>query len=126
MKQIFAAFFFFFFIITCHSQTNDSIIIRKFFNEALSDNTAYENLEYLCTRIGGRICGSPQAENAVQWTKSVLDGMDLDTVFLQGCMVRHWVRGEEEVVIVNVDKAIGNRQKAIEEGQPVTGLKLNA
>ena len=89
MRRIIAAFFSVFFIFTCHSQTNDSIVIRKFFNEALSDNTAYKDLEYLCTRIGGRICGSPQAEKAVQWTRLVLDRMDLDTVFLQECMVRH-------------------------------------
>jgi carboxypeptidase Q len=91
-------------IFTCFSQESDSIILRKIFNEALSDTTAYRNLEYLCTKIGGRLCGSPQAEKAVQWTKEVLDGMNLDTVFLQECKVRHWVRGEDESVIINPDR----------------------
>jgi len=82
-------------------------MIHRIFSEALSNNTAYKNLEYLCTKIGGRICGSPQSEEAVRWAKKTLDGMNLDTVFLQDLRVRHWVRGSQEVVIVNPGKKTG-------------------
>ena len=124
MIRTIIVFYFFFTFFICHSQTNDSVVIRKLFNEALSDHTSYKNLEFLCTRIGGRICGSPQAEKAVQWTKEVLDGMDLDTVFLQECKVRYWVRGETEEVIVNPGKKSSIRLNACAVGGTVgTGEK---
>ncbi|HTX89364.1 MAG TPA: M20/M25/M40 family metallo-hydrolase [Bacteroidales bacterium] len=83
------------------AQNTDSVMIRKIYTEALTDTTSYHNLRYLCTRIGGRICGSPEAEQAVSWSKNLLEQMGLDTVYLQKCMVKHWVRGKEETVQVN-------------------------
>jgi carboxypeptidase Q len=44
----------------------------------------------------GRLCGSPQATKAVEWAKSVLLKMSLDTVYTQKVMVHHWERGEKE------------------------------
>ncbi len=79
-----------------YSQNVDSLIINKFFSEALSDYNAYENLRYLCKYIGGRICGSTQADYAVEWVKSVLESMKLDSVYLQELKVRNWKRGEKE------------------------------
>jgi Zn-dependent M28 family amino/carboxypeptidase len=109
---------------TCISQNQDSLAIRKIFTEALTDNTAYKNLEYLCTRIGGRLCGSPQAAKAVEWAKHVLDGMDLDTVYLQETSVRHWVRGEKEIAIVNRNKASAYNLQACALGGSIgTGEK---
>jgi hypothetical protein len=78
------------------SQANDSLLIRRIYTEALSKPVAYHNLDYLCNKIGGRLCGSSQAEKAVQWTQKVLNGMGLDTVYLQPVMVGHWERGEKE------------------------------
>jgi carboxypeptidase Q len=77
-------------------QENDSLVIRKLFTEALTNNTAYNNLDYLCNKIGGRICGSPQAAAAIEWAKQLLEGMGLDTVYLQECKVACWKRGEPE------------------------------
>jgi hypothetical protein len=86
---------------TTLAQKEDSLVIRKIFTEAMSDTTAYHNLRSLCAGIGGRLCGSPQAEKAVQWSKSTLDAMGLDTVWLQECKVRHWERGNTEELLVN-------------------------
>jgi len=100
------------------------LAIRQIFTEALTDNTAYKNLEFLCTRIGGRLCGSPQAAKAVEWAKHVMDGMGLDTVYLQETSVRHWVRGEKEVAIVNRDKASAYKLQACALGGSIgTGEK---
>ncbi|MEI7662341.1 MAG: M20/M25/M40 family metallo-hydrolase [Bacteroidota bacterium] len=93
--------FFLFFGNIILAQKEDSLVIRKIFTETISDTTAYHNLRYLCTRIGGRLCGSPQAEKAVQWSKTTLDAMGLDTVWLQECKVRHWERGNTEELVVN-------------------------
>ncbi|MCX6249292.1 MAG: M20/M25/M40 family metallo-hydrolase [Bacteroidetes bacterium] len=105
---------FFLFVVVCllfpiqpaSAQNQDSLIIRKIYSEALSNPVAYKNLEYLCTKIGGRICGSPQAEKAVFWVKGVLDKMGLDTVFLQEMKVVHWVRGKQETAY-SVSKKTG-------------------
>ncbi len=77
-------------------QKTDSIVIKKIFNEALSNDIAYKNLEYLCKKIGARICGSPQAAAAVEWTKQLLQNMDLDNVYIEELWVHRWDRGEKE------------------------------
>jgi len=90
------------------AQTNppdDAFFIRKIYDTALTEGRSYPWLEFLCTRIGARLAGSPQAAAAVEYTRQMLDTMKLDSVWLQPCMVPHWVRGEpEEVKIVSSRK----------------------
>jgi len=91
--------------VLCHPpSTPDSLPIRQIYTEALSKRIAFGNLETLCTKIGGRLCGSPQAAEAVQWAEKVLKGMDLDTVYLQPVKVEHWERGEGETARVTSSK----------------------
>ncbi len=78
------------------AQTNDSLAIRKISNEILAKGTAYENLRFLCKQVGPRLSGSPQAQMAVEATYKMLKDAGADTVYLQPCMVPHWVRGEKE------------------------------
>jgi carboxypeptidase Q len=87
------------------AQNNDSLTIRKIFTEALSNPVAYHNLDYLCNKIGGRLCGSPEAERAVRWAERLLVEMKPDTVFLQPVTVEHWERGEKEIARVISSKA---------------------
>lgn len=84
------------------AQNNDSIMIRKIYDEVLTHGECYQNLAYLCANIGGRLSGSPQAEKAVSWGKSVMEGLNIDKVELQSVIVPHWVRGEkEQAYIIN-------------------------
>ena len=76
----------------------DAFFIRKIFDTALTQGSCYDWLDYLTSRIGGRLSGSPQAAAAVEYTRQMLDSLQLDTVWLQPCQVPHWVRGEPEVV----------------------------
>jgi carboxypeptidase Q len=78
------------------SQNQDSVTLRKLYDFYLTKSKCYSNLEYLTTKIGGRISGSPQAEKAVQWAKKAMYAAGADTVILQPCMVPHWVRGQKE------------------------------
>jgi carboxypeptidase Q len=71
-------------------------IIRSIFDEALTDRTAYDNLEYLCKHTKGRIAGSPTAEKAVEFLRQALLNAGADTVWLQKVPVPHWVRGKEK------------------------------
>lgn len=57
---------------------------------------AYSNLDYLSNKIGARLSGSPQAAEAVKWAFDAMKAAGADTVYLQECMVPHWVRGEKE------------------------------
>ena len=47
-------------------------VLTSVFDEALTDRTAYNNLEYLCKNTKGRIAGSPAAEKAVEFTRQAL------------------------------------------------------
>ncbi|SNC63840.1 Peptidase family M28 [Hymenobacter gelipurpurascens] len=85
----------------------DSVNIRKIYDEALARGQSYENLRELTGRIGGRLSGSPQAEQAVQWGKTTMEKMGLDRVYLQEVMVPHWVRGAKEKAQVRGAKGKG-------------------
>lgn len=109
------------------AQSSDSAVIKSIFNEALTDNTAYKNLEYLCTEIGGRLCGSPQAAAAVAWSGEVMKKMNTDSVYLQKVMVHHWYRGEKETaeIVSSVNGSKDVRVCALGEsiGTPESGIR---
>jgi hypothetical protein len=88
----------FFALFTQHfsAQNKDSLMLRKIYDYYLLKSKCYSNLEFLSTKIGGRLSGSPQAEQAVYWAKKAMYEAGADTVILQACMVPHWVRGEKE------------------------------
>jgi hypothetical protein len=75
---------------------NDSTVIRKIYNEALTNGQAYENLRGLCEKAPKRLSGSAGAQKGVDYMKSVMDKCGFDKVWLQPCMVPHWERGAPE------------------------------
>jgi carboxypeptidase Q len=81
---------------TLTAQTDDSSVIKKITNEVLANGKAYENLRYICKKIGPRLSGSANAQKAVEATANMLKKAGADTVYLQACMVPHWVRGAKE------------------------------
>lgn len=89
-----------FFSIQLNAQNQDSILIRRIFDDALSSRVAYENLRYLCKNTKGRISGTPQAAAAVEFTRQVMLDMGLDSVYLQDLMVKRWVRSPVEQAFV--------------------------
>ena len=78
------------------AQQEDSTMIKKISDEILTNGNAYENLRFLCKKIGPRLSGSLNAQKAVEATAKMLKEAGADTVYLQPCMVPHWVRGEKE------------------------------
>lgn len=82
------------------AQNQDSLSIRKIYDEALTNGQAYTNLEYLCKKIGPRLSGSSNAQKAVDWTKKVMEAYGFDRVYLQELMVPHWERGAKEVAYI--------------------------
>lgn len=81
-------------------QNGDSLRIKRIFDAALTEGKAYDWLNYLSNQIGGRLSGSVQAQQAVDYTKAQLDSLGLDRVWLQPVMVPKWVRGTPEFAYV--------------------------
>jgi len=90
----------------CRAQStmDDSLQLKKIFNEILVHGNAYRNLDELSSQIGARLSGSPQAAKSVEWTAKKMKEAGADTVWLQEVMVPHWVRGEKEKgIIIRMD-----------------------
>ena len=114
---------------TASAQQNDTVIMKRISDDILTRGVAYENLRFLCKKVGPRLSGSPQGAKAVQETARMMREMGADTVFLQECMVPHWVRGEKEtakLILANGKEyplhaaALGNSV-----GTPAAGLRAN-
>jgi carboxypeptidase Q len=81
-------------------KAQDSLMLRKIYDEELVNGQCYGNLHYLCKNIGQRLSGSPNAQKAVEWGKKLMESYGFDHVFLQEVMVPHWVRGEKEQGVI--------------------------
>ncbi|MDE3144257.1 MAG: M20/M25/M40 family metallo-hydrolase [Bacteroidota bacterium] len=83
----------------------DSIFIKKLSDDIFTNGKAYDLLYQLTKKVGGRLAGSPQFSKAIQWGKTTMQSIGADTVYLQQCMVPHWVRGAgDKVSIVELNK----------------------
>ena len=101
------------YIIPAHglAQNNDAQTIKRISDEIMRNSKAYENLRFLSKKIGARLSGSANAQYAVTATAKMLQESGADTVYLQPCMVPHWVRGTKETgyaTIVNGTKYLFN------------------
>ncbi len=96
MKKVILLFFYFIWFTPGFAQNEDSLFIRKIYDEILTKGEAFQNLTYLTKKIGPRLSGSAGAAKAVEFTKKTMENYVFDRVFLQDVMVPHWVRGEKE------------------------------
>ncbi len=109
-----------------HAQKNDSAVAKKIADEVMQHSTAYDNLRYLCKRIGARLSGSANAQKAVLATMQMLKNAGADTVYLQPCTVPYWVRNQKETgYFIDGNKkynlhltSLGNSEGS--NGKPVT------
>ncbi|HWS59645.1 MAG TPA: M28 family peptidase [Flavobacterium sp.] len=87
------------------AQTKDEQIIKEIYKSSLTNSKCYSWLDYLSNSIGSRLSGSANAEKAVQYTKSQLETLGFDRVYLQEVMVPKWVRGEKEIAYIMDNKS---------------------
>lgn len=104
MRRTLHTILFLLLVLAAGAQETDQII-KNVFDEALTDRTAYHNLRVLCKGYSSRLTGSPGAERAVGYTYSLMQEMDLDSVFLQEVQVPRWDRGESEQALIISDKS---------------------
>ena len=112
-----------------YAQSEDEKQIKAFYDTALTQGDAYQWLNYLSNQIGGRLSGSVQAEQAVNYTRSQLDSLGLDRVWLQPVMVPKWVRGTPEFAYIESKPGLTNNVPVCALGgsvaTPLGGLKAN-
>ena len=113
----------------CWSQLTDQQQIDTLYKTALSDGMSYQWLNYLSNRIGGRLSGSIQAEQAVKYTRDQMDSLNFDRVWLQAVKVPKWVRGTPEFAYIESKPGITNNVPICALGgsvaTPLGGLKAN-
>ena len=111
------------------SQTDDKEQLKAIYNASLAQGKAYNWLNYLSNQIGGRLTGSVQAEQAVEYTKQKLDSLGLDRVWLQPVVVPKWVRGVPEFAYIESKPGITNNVPICALGgsvaTPSAGIKAN-
>src|SRR5258706_12675151 len=110
---------FFISIIFCLSenavaQQDDSLMLRKIYNEILVNGKAYDWLSDLTKTVGGRLSGSPQAAEAVKWrVKKVEKEVPVTVRLIVGNVIR-WGGGEtKKGTMVNITSK--------NKGSPVSG-----
>lgn len=101
MGKALCLFSFLFATITVAAQPVDSLMIRRIADEVLNHGQAYANLRVLTKEIGGRLAGSPQMVKAEQWGQRVLQQSGADRVWMQECLVPHWVRGGKDEAVAH-------------------------
>jgi len=106
----------------------DAFYIKEIYTKALTEGKCYDWLTDLTTNIGGRLAGTPQAAAAVEWTKQMLDTLNLDKTYLQPCMVPHWSRGDKEIVRIatSVAGSMDLRATALGNSQGTGDLGVTA
>src|SRR5690349_3221061 len=106
MKKVLLTLSYFLFLISAFAQTQDESTIRQLFDKALTQGKSYQWLEYLSTKVGSRLSGSPGAAAGVEFTRHEMENY-ADSVWLQPVMVPHWVRGQKEIGRVVNSKKMG-------------------
>ncbi|MEM9000234.1 MAG: M20/M25/M40 family metallo-hydrolase [Bacteroidota bacterium] len=119
----------FFLVFSVNAQSDDEKQLRAIYDTALTNGRAYDWLNYLSNQIGGRLSGSVQAQQAVEYTKGQLDSLDLDRVWLQPVMVPKWVRGAPEFAYIETKPGLTTNVPICALGGSVAtpdgGLKAN-
>jgi hypothetical protein len=126
MKNLFLLVTVFAFSQFTNAQNEDSVTIRRIADNILKEGKAYEDLRYLCKKIGARLSGSEKAQKAVEATARMLREAGADTVYLQPCMVPHWVRGAKEQGVIqwgNNKKSLNVCALGMSVGTPAAGMK---
>ena len=80
----------------------DARMIKSIHDNILTDGDSYDWLYHLSEEVGGRLAGSVESIEAVDYTAEVLSSLS-DTVYKQYCTVPYWTRGQsEQVTITNL------------------------
>lgn len=74
----------------------DALLIRRLADTILTDRKTYGDLRKLTKTVGQRLSGSAGYYKAEIWGQQALEEAKADRVWLQECMVPHWIRGGKD------------------------------
>jgi carboxypeptidase Q len=125
---------------TLLAQNPDTAFIKNLSEEIMNKSEAYENLRYLCKKIGHRLTGSEGMYKAEDWGLKTMQNYAPDLCIKQACKIVNWKRGKTEIfeIITKAGKqklnitALGNSLGGNVKNAPivmlndVTDLKANA
>lgn len=78
------------------AQDDDATMIRKIYDEALTNGKTYGWLDNLCKKYPGRIAGSDIYVDAAKHMKTLIAGVPGVKSYLQDCDAEYWHRGQKE------------------------------
>lgn len=117
------------------AQADDSMAIKKIADEVMTNGNVYKNLRILCKQVGPRLSGSAGFAKAVKVVFNMMKAAGADTVYLQPCMIPHWVRGDKErgqIILSNGKKydlklcALGNSVGTGAKGITASVVEVNS
>jgi len=106
-------------VLLCHSsssQNSEEQVIRQIFDNALLDSTAYQNLEYICEHMPGRLLGTEASMQALHYFKDYFEKLGADTVFIQEFKTKAWKHISTSVEIVGSKKEKNTKLRAVALG----------
>lgn len=103
IKLLLLSFIFGIYTVSAQSKF-DSIFIKTLFDSALVSSVGTTYLKHLTKKIGHRLSGSKQSEEAVAYSTQFMKSIGFDTVYLQEVMVPVWKRGNLEEAKVKTSK----------------------
>lgn len=90
-------------------------VAGRILGRALVDEGAWQKLEHLTTRIGHRLSGSKELEQAIAWAHERMKAEGLEGARLQPVKVPRWIRGRESARVVS----------PVERDLPMLGLGMS-
>jgi len=87
-------------LITGYGQSADSLLIKKIFNNTLTNTEAYENLKLICEKAPGRLVGSEASIVAQKIMQAYFKKLGADKVYVQEFTTDAWVCDSASVFIV--------------------------
>lgn len=104
--------------ISSFGQEADKKVIRQIFDNVLTSDVAYNNLQYLCEHAPGRLLGSDESIVALGYMKEYFMDLGADTVFLQAFQTPAWKCYSTAVSIITEDEEIRLRSDALGPSPP--------
>jgi carboxypeptidase Q len=89
--------------------SEDSVLIRHLADTILTDGKTYNDLKFLTKGVGARLSGSAGYYKAEIWGQKALEDAKAEKVWLQECMVPHWVRGGRDSATFNWGGTYSNK-----------------
>lgn len=106
--------------LTVSAQNEDSEMLRKIYDEALTNSPCYQWLEKLCADYPKRLAGSAIYLGAVDYTSGVLSGIKGVNSYLQDSKSNYWYRGNTEEAWVTTNDGLKTKLNITTLGNSVS------